>query len=352
METVYVSSYCVPGSYGSMFQALALKRALGELGYASRLVQIVPEPGKWYPVALRSLTPGNLAAALGKCLVYPGLQRRHRNTCRFLEEHLDLDYYENMEQLRKALAGERLFLAGSDQIWHPGKLAPEFFLEFAPMGARRLSYAASMGVLDVAEEKKAEFTRMVNSFANLSLRESDSAELISHLTGRETEVHPDPVFLMTAAQWRQLARPYPVRGPYCLVYPLYWDARLNDQLRELKEKTGLQILVVSQYRRRIFADRWIYDADPAQLLWLIDHAACVVSSSFHGAALSILLGKALGAVVNPAAPSRMEQLLTLFDVPHREIRELTPEAVSREAVIHRERHRAMAYLKEILEGTP
>ena len=30
METVTVSTYCVPGSYGSIYQALALKRAREE----------------------------------------------------------------------------------------------------------------------------------------------------------------------------------------------------------------------------------------------------------------------------------------------------------------------------------
>ena len=335
METVTVSTYCVPGSYGSIYQALALKRALLELGYASRVAQIVPKPGKFYTVPLRSPKE-----ALGRSLVYPQLQRRHRNTCRFLEEHLDLSYYNCIEDMAKALAGERLFLAGSDQIWHPEKLAPEFFLEFAPTGARRLSYAASMGILEIPREKQGEFIRLVNSFENLSLREADCAELISTLTGRETAVHPDPVFLMTAEQWRKLARPYPIRGEYCLVYPLYWDRTLNDRLRELKKRRGLKIVVVSQYRRRIPADQWIFDADPSQLLWLIDHAACVVSSSFHGAALSLLLGRELIPVVNPTAPSRMAHLLNVFDHPNRDAR------------IAGERRRAMDGLKEILEGTP
>lgn len=335
METVIVSTYCVPGSYGSMFQALALKRALGELGYHSRVVQIVPKPGRCYTIPLRSPR-----AALGRCLVYPQLQRRHRNTCRFLEEHLDLAYYNNMEQMRRELAGERLFLAGSDQIWHPGKLAPEFFLEFAPAGARRLSYAASMGVLDIREENRKAFCRMVDAFENLSLREADAAALVSRLTGRKTAVHPDPVFLMEAEQWRELSRPYPIRGEYCLVYPLYWEERHNDLLRQLKERTGRKLLVVSQYRRRIPADQWIFDADPAQLLWLIDHASCVVTSSFHGAALSLLLDKELIPVVNPAAPSRMQHLLDLFEHPHRE------------KLIARERHRGLTYLKEILEEQP
>ena len=351
MQTVHVSTYCLPSSYGSRLQALGLKSALAELGYPSVVEQVTQPPQENYKLPLTFRSPAQLIATAQRCLLYPRLRAKYKNTCRFIAEHIDTAYYPSLSAMKDALKEESLFLAGSDQIWRPDQLMAEFFLEFAPEGAKRLSYAASMGILDVPGEKKQEFSRLLRNFDSISVRESDSVPIVSSFSGKPAQAHIDPTFLCDSSQWRQLERPYPIRRPYILVYPIYWNPNLNAALKKLHHETGKDILVLGNYRRNVYANKWIFDADPGQFLWLIDHADSVVSSSFHGAALALNFNKPTVPVINPASPSRLNSLLSTLDCPALSIEDLAktaPDFTQVNRKIAEEKDRAMAYLKEVL----
>jgi len=82
----------------------------------------------------------------------------------------------------------------------------------------------------------------------------------------------------------------------------------------------------------------------------VDHAEYVITSSFHGAAFATIFNKKFAAVVNPALPSRMENLLRTLEIPHISIGQLdTAEDFDYRAVNERIAHQritALAYLEE------
>ena len=103
----------------------------------------------------------------------------------------------------------------------------------------------------------------------------------------------------------------------------------------------------------MYGNKKIYDADPGQFLWLIDNAEAVVTSSFHGVAFSLIFNKKLSAVVNPALPSRINDLLDLLNVEKKEITSVLDFNLENynqiNEQIEKERNRSITYLKEILE---
>ncbi len=352
-DHVYVSTYCRTNSYGSILQSYGLKCALSSLGYESTVVQCMNTPSSQYQASCKGLHPYQIGIYLQNLRVLSGLRTKYTNTLQFLNEHMDLAYYPDAECMKRELKQGKVFLAGSDQVWNPLKLAPEFFLDFAPKNARKLSYAASMGVLDIPEQKKARFCELLGNFDILSAREQDDASLISKMTHRTVHVHIDPSFFCDADEWRKLSRPYPIKKPYILVYPIFWDRSLNQALRELRKTTDKEIVVILDYHRRIYSNKCIYDADPAQFLWLLEHADGVVTSSFHGVALAINYNKAFVPVINPQAPSRIEHLLKLLGCPRLKVESLKRgETIDYEKInqrIQAEKQRGLSFLKEMLE---
>lgn len=354
MKKVCVSTYCEWSSYGSVLQAIGLKKALEGLGFASFVVRDNPAPlaQKDFPLAI-SKNPKKLISNVLNLRYRKARSRQYANSVRFIREYIDIAYYNDCKALQTNVPEADYFLAGSDQIWHPALCSPTFFLDFVPAACKRLSYAASMGVTDIPTEKKARFAELVSKFDVLSVREQEMQEALAPFVEQDVNIHIDPTFLIDGERWRAIAREYPIRKPYILVYAIYWNRKLNRQLKELRRKTKCEIVALCPGGRSVvWADRRICDADPAQFLYLVDHAQAVVSSSFHGVALALNLNKKVSAVINPKAPSRLASLLDVLKVPCYDIDCVMEFDLGEYAAVNdeiaRERARSMTYLKEIL----
>ena len=95
----------------------------------------------------------------------------------------------------------------------------------------------------------------------------------------------------------------------------------------------------------------LYDAGPGDFLSLVDRAALVLTSSFHGTAFSLIFGKPFLAI-DGMADARIRDFLTLFGAESNSIAAdagtlSVPSVIEdAETVICRERAKAQAYLEE------
>lgn len=355
MKKVCVSTYCEWSSYGSVMQAIGLKKTLETLGLESFIVRDVPAPlaQRDFPFAF-SENPKGLLKSIINLHYRPAKKRLYERSVKFINENVDIKYYNDFETLKADPPHADYFLAGSDQIWHPALCKQAFFLDFLPAEQKRLSYAASMGVTDIPQTKAELFRNMICKFDCFSVREKEMVDTLNPLVERDISVHIDPTFLLNASEWRALAGEYPIDKPYILVFAIYWDRKFDRELKALKKKTSYDIVVLCPNGRfRIWANKKVYDADPGQFLYLIDHAQAVISSSFHGVALALNLNKRVVAVINPDAPSRLQSLLDLLQVPRHHISNIMDFDLADYAGINerirQEKDRGVAYLKEILD---
>lgn len=353
MKKVCISTYCVWNSYGSMLQAFGLQYALQQIGCEGFIASTKPAPqAQWTAPRLQAGSPKALAVDVHKHLIAGKLRRRYTAANAFIRENIQIEYFGDWEALRENPPEADAYIAGSDQVWNPRKLDTSFFLDYVPAGNPRISYAASMGITKVPEEKQAEFRRLVEGFDHISLRERDTLPVIDEYTSRTADVHIDPVFLVPEKKWREMEQPYPINEPYILVYPIFWDKKLNQELKQLHKQTGKTIVTVLGQAQQVYANKRIYDASPEQFLWLIDHADAVVSSSFHGIAMSLVFQKPFAAVINPQSPSRLTCLLDTLGVKNSAIgvlaadRPLEYDRVQQR--IQKEKSRGMAYLRKVL----
>lgn len=352
---VCISTYCEWSSYGSVMQALGLKKCLSDLGHDSFIIRDVPAPlsNKTFPFQVSFKPKKMLKQIVG------GNARRQRsvlyaNSVKFIREHLDIRYFNDYDTLCKCVPGADFYLAGSDQIWNPKNCRRAFLLDFLPLDQKRLSYAASMGTTQVPEDNEALFAEMISKFDSISVREEEMIEALRPYTEKKLERHIDPTFLVDTGYWRELVTEYPVEKPYILAYAIYWDKCFNDELKRLHKQTGYDVVALCPAGiSRVWANKKIYDADPGQFLYLIQNAEAVVSSSFHGVALAINFNKKVAAVVNPESPSRIGTLMNILGVEKVPVVDVMKfdrsqyEQVNRR--IEEERARGIQYLKEVLQ---
>ena len=348
VKKVKVATYCEWNSYGSVLQAWALKHHLSTLGCEMEHLRLRSISSDNLRLYFKGKSVKTLITNADRFLHRKQVRRRFALTTDFFAKHFRFLQYPDCESLAANPPVADAFLAGSDQIWNPNEKLPFFFLEFEKDQAKKISYAASMGVSKIAEPYRQAWYNGVSEFGKISVREAEVRSIIEQATEKEALVHVDPTFLVDKQVWRDLSKPYAVKAPYILVYALYWNKSLNVELKALHKKTGLPIIAIAGQFQQVYAQKKIYDASVEEFLWLFDHASYIVTSSFHGVAFSLIFEKKFSAVINPKKPARINAVLDTFAVENTNIADLDsrpgPNYEKIKDLILHERERSNEYL--------
>lgn len=353
MKKTYTTTYCEWNSYGSILQALALQQTLIKKGIQNIILKDASPPNSKYNLPkLNGFNIITIIKWIFNCVIKIKTSKKYRKNLDFISRNINIEYGESYNKILKNPPKADFFIAGSDQIWHPDLCKPFFFLDFVKDGTKRISYAASMGKTSVSPEKKSEFARLIKNFDAISVREEDNANVISTYTDKEIAVNIDPTFLITKEEWRRYEKEYSIKYRYILVYSIYWDEKLNKEVKKLSRETGLRVISISAGLDKVFAHKKLYDVGVDEFLWLIDHAEYVITSSFHGVAFSTIFNKKYSAVVNPKLPSRIRNLFEMLSVPIISIDELSDMVFDYELInenMRLEKEKSLNFLTKELE---
>lgn len=216
------------------------------------------------------------------------------------------------------------YIVGSDQVWNPNNLDEYFSLNFASDEARKIAYAASMGISHLPQCEEERYRKMAMKLDYLSARERQTANEIERVTGRNCSVEIDPTFLLGKEYWKKQERAVNIKKPYVLLYLLHIPKGIKRIVRELKKEYGCEIYMIDRtgfLRYIIPGVKGLGNVGPREFLWLINHAKAVVTTSFHGTAFSLIFETQVKALINPVAPSRIAHLLDIagIDLQKKEI---------------------------------
>lgn len=313
MKKVNVLTFCTWTSIGSILQAFGLKKALYANGCESKLLLSADE-NVFRENRVNSLK--SLVSRVFHTVIRRDRQKAYCKRCDFITRNLDVVTYDHYDDLSRIVSEtpDAYYLVGSDQIWHPDCCYKHFFLEFVH-NRKCASYAASMGKTEIPTENIDLFRSLFRRLDIISVREKQCKEVLQPFTEKEIGVHIDPTFLLETEAWREYEKKYPICEPYILLYMIYWDPACKEQIRELKKRTGLPVYAVCSALSRVYADKKLFDVGVGEFLWLVDHAEYVITSSFHGVAMSTIFHKKFSAVVNPSSPSRIRNLMDTLNIP-------------------------------------
>lgn len=216
----------------------------------------------------------------------------------FRKKHLKItpkDY--NYEKLLSNCPKADIFICGSDQVWAADFLftSPAFLLGFVPKAAKRVSYAASFGKNKLESYLENIFTKYINQFDAVSVREKSGVNIVNHYSKNKATHVLDPTLLLNKEDYSEIIDYSLVPDKsYIFVYKLNQSKELSDwmdnSINRIARKNNLSVLAVSTNLVFPFDESWKnLHPTPGQLLGLIEKSELTITNSFHGTVFSIVL---------------------------------------------------------------
>ena len=197
--------------------------------------------------------------------------------------------YSSFQDLLSAPPIADVYIAGSDQIWNTQFQSgrdPAFYLDFVPIGKKRVSYAASFASNNILPRYEGFVKDMLSKFDAISVREFSSLGLLKDL-GREDGVSVlDPVFLLTSEQWSKYLG-FSKEKNYILVYDFDNNPEIKRLAINLSSKYKMSIVGVGPNRIKYSEKSYVF-IGPLDFLRLCKDASMIISNSFHATAFSLI----------------------------------------------------------------
>jgi len=241
---------------------------------------------------------------------------------------------------------------GSDEVWNVGSTRfrhyPQYFAHEMNAG-RRVAYAACSG--NTTPETAGADAIDLSEFTAVSVRDDKTSELVRALTGNTPLKVCDPTLLIPSLT--PYIKPVDETG-YILVYSYGLDKKEVASVRHLAKVMGKKLVSVATYNA--WCDRNVV-CDPFEFLGWLAGADFVITSTFHGTALSMKLGKQFA--VFPKSSQKLWGLLRDYSLVSRVVTDQqTPVDLWRKQIdyqtinegLERIRKASLSYLHDAIGG--
>ena len=319
--TFHASDNC-----GSQLQTYALSKVIKEhfgiipdvIDYSNRHQQEV------YAIFRKIHSAKDLVRNLYRLLFLHLLKPYHQSFRDFISNHVHLtnDCYSLPEELKTLDGKYDIYIAGSDQVWNTKcyDFDDSYFLDFVTKG-RKIAYATSLGATNIIESSrdKIKYTKLLNEFSMLSVREKNAQLLLQTITDKPIELLLDPTLLLSKSDWDALAGDEPlIKGKYIFYYAFSYAKNPNRIVKTLSEKYKMPVYIVDANawalrRKFMYGFKLAPQFGPKAFLNLIKYSELVLTTSFHGTALSVAMEKKFWFVKTPMLNPRDDRATSLLN---------------------------------------
>lgn len=314
-------------NYGAVLQTYALCKFLNDRENKTEVINYRP----WYYKG-STKTKNKIKLALRKIARIPDHYKSEKIFMSFLKNHVPMTIeYNDYDSLAKAELESDLFIAGSDQIWNfnmPNGSDNAFYLEFVKKG-KKASYAASLGMDSLTDKQLFDLKERIKHFDYVSVRENSAKELLEEISIQEVRTVTDPVYLLHQDEWNSISKKPEnfMDEKYILVYAFNRQREIFEFAKKLSKKYGYKIFSVNTFWEDILnkTDHYYWNCMPEEFIYLISHAECVVTNSFHGLSFSMIFNRpAILFEKNEDGNSRMNDLIEMlgaYEVKDKKVKE-------------------------------
>lgn len=304
MNKVGILTYHTSDNFGSVLQAYALQKAIQNLGKECEIIDYrKKEVVELYQILKPNSSRYNILTNLYSILYYKQLEERKRRFEQFRKENLVLSnrQYRVADELKEVNGKYEGIITGSDQVWNVNIIDFDLSYVLHFFNGKRIAYAASCGPKGMTEEMFRVIQEDIEKYSYISIRESSTAAQLSTYMGKEIPTMIDPVFLLTKEEWDNFAISEEEKEEYILCYfPGGTLSAAEEYSATLARKLGVKrIIMMPEWRNIRRKGVKQYNTGPIDFVRLIANAKCVCTSSFHGTALSIILGTPFRVIMDP-----------------------------------------------------
>lgn len=341
---VGILTYHFSDNYGALFQAYALKKWFENRGHEVCFINYQPsyvEEGGGFNLK-KPFSKDNLKILFLKAVTLRekllGNKEQKKNFTAFRDGYLQTSgsVLHNKRDVEQNLSGFQLFVCGSDQIWKPSEhfgVDPVYFLDFKQSNdsaARKISYAPSFGKSTLDIEYQKETAELIKKLDGVSVREESGVNIVKELADIDPVCVPDPTILLN--DYTEIMKPYAVdTKDYVFCYALRSREAIGDVAEGVANALGAALYSPhNPHRRWKQIGETVYPC-PRQWLYLLNNSKYVVTNSFHGTALSILLNKPFVVVglqgKKETFNARVKNLLKLVGLESRLVQDVDGDTV-------------------------
>lgn len=301
-------------NYGALFQAMSLFDYLKSLGHEVYIIDYrnekILEEYRFFPSTKLSK---NFKFYLTYFLKILMRIVRFQNFKRFIHENLSLMLPCNIHKLD-------CIIIGSDQVWNKKITGgyDSYYWGDSTFPGFKIAYAASMNATNLTETDKSIIKEKLKNFRAISVRESIMLPMLGPLTDKKINLVLDPTMLNDTTYWESKCLKYKKKQKFILAYPLRDVKKVISIASTIAKKYNYKMIVIKGTPGWNPFNNVANTAGPHEVLSLINNSEFVVTSSFHGTALSILLKKQFYTVFcNEGNNVRTENILNVLQLNKR-----------------------------------
>lgn len=337
MKTVGIVTFAFANNYGAELQSYGLKYYLDSLpevkGEIINYRSYVMTAGEIFYLRNAFYHPKTFLRMLIHWRLY---RRKNQKFINFQKNELEVTCFHNRKEVILKNQPYQTIIFGSDQIWNLQISHDDLFFwgEGFREDIHKVAYAASAGSLSTFHLYNNEkLFELLYQFDAISCRENTLTQFLLR-NGIKAQDAVDPVFLLNKNEWKELEAKVVVPEKYILFYGLEENPALFNVACSIGEKNNLPILEVHPSGTHLGLGKYLQGIGPKEFLFLVDHAECIITNSFHGFAFSVIFHKKVYLAIHSKTGERIESLMSLIGVESRNnpevVYEIDPSQISRE----------------------
>lgn len=285
-------------NYGAVLQCYALQETVKQMGHDVEVIDYRPQ---------YLLTPYNIfnkhrilsknpILVIKHCIreifILAVRLKRYKAFNKFIVDRLKLSHPIIKHDIPDSYD---TYIMGSDQIWNPQMTQgfdPIYFgyFEFQKGPKKYISYAASMETKLLDDKSTNFYLDALNNFDAISVRETRLAELLQPFTTKKIETVLDPTLLVDRSIWNRIALQPSIKRKYVLVYQVRYNKNTLCIAHYIANQIDAIVIEITAFPS-MFSKYKLQSSSPEEFLGLVSNAACVITTSFHGTAFSIIFNR-------------------------------------------------------------
>lgn len=285
-------------NYGAVLQCYALQETLKSLGLEVKVIDYRPKFLTYSKfINFQNIKNDTITEKLKKLIrelaILPKKNIRYFVYNRFINERLDLS--EHNKDYSYISSEYDVYIIGSDQVWNKkitnGYHNPYFANFYFPKNNKKyISYAASMESEDISKDTDL-LKMLLSNFDSISVREESLHQLLQPLSEKPINLVLDPTLIANKKIWHKLAIEPKIKKKYVLVYEVRTNPHTIQFANYIAKQLNAEVVRLFAWVDR-FNNKNEYKCEsPEKFLGWFKNAECIVTTSFHGTAFSIIFEK-------------------------------------------------------------
>lgn len=186
------------------------------------------------------------------------------------------------------------------------------------------TYAASCGATDVTQlptgmrKKVAEVFQSVCAF---SVRDENTRDFVYALSGREAELHLDPVLVGDFDQEIENATmPDELSRPFCVVYSYYNRISNKEEIKGIRNFCKRHKLKIISVGAPQFWIKTHIACTPFQMLKIFQNSSFVITDTFHGTIFSAKYARKYAVMIRESNRNKLKDLIDRLSISSHQLK--------------------------------